>query len=154
MTVAIPPINQRLVDDTGCPNSIWYEKLKYLQILDPLSSIVFPPSDDTKSNVIRTFNMQSGTTYTLVLTDAGNFCSFSNVAAVTVTIPPNSSVAFPIGTQIDVAQLGAGKTTFAQGAGVTIFSLAGNKALSGQYAGGTLLKIQTNEWLLVGSLIP
>lgn len=40
--------------------------------------------------------------------------TFNNAAAQTITVPPNSSVAFPIGTQIDLAQLGAGKVTFAQ----------------------------------------
>ena len=40
--------------------------------------------------------------------------TFSNAAAQTVTVPPNSSVAFPIGTQIDCAQIGAGKVTFAE----------------------------------------
>jgi len=100
----------------------------------------------------REINAQTGTTYTFVIGDAGKLCTFSNSSAVTVTVPPNSSVAFPNGTQIDVSQLGTGKVTLAQGSGVTINSLGGNKALSGQYAGGTLVKTATDTWLLVGSL--
>ena len=107
-----------------------------------------------KSNITRTINQQFGTTYTFLLTDADSLCMFNNVAAITVTVPPNSSVAFPVGTQIDVTQLNAGKVTFAQGAGVTIVSVAGNKALSAQYAGGTLVQIGADIWLLIGSLIP
>lgn len=67
-------------------------------------------------------NTQTGTSYTFVAADAANIVTLNNAAAITVTVPPNSSVAFPIGTQIDVVQLGAGKVTLAQGAGVTINS--------------------------------
>ena len=79
--------------------------------------------------------------------------TFNNAAAQTVTVPPNSSVAFPIGTQIDCSQLGAGKVTFAQWAGVTIQSKGGNKAISAQYVGATLKKIGTDTWLLLGDFI-
>jgi len=105
------------------------------------------------SPATRAINDQTGTSYTFVIGDAGKFCRFSNAAAVTVTVPPNSSVAFPVGTQIDVSQAGAGKVTFAQGAGVTISSLNSYKALLGQYAGGTLIKTATDTWLLVGSIV-
>ncbi len=101
----------------------------------------------------RSVNAQTGTSYTFVIGDAGKLCTFTNAAAVTVTVPPNSSVAFPVNTQIDLGQLGAGKVTNAQGSGVTINSLNGNKALAGQYAGATLIKTGTDTWWLVGSLI-
>lgn len=99
-----------------------------------------------------TINAQTGTSYTFVLADDGLLCTFSNAAAQTVTVPPNSSVAFPVGAKIDVAALGAGKVTLAQGAGVTINSAAGYKALGAQYAGGTLIKLATDTWLLIGNL--
>lgn len=104
-------------------------------------------------NTFATINSQTGTTYTFVLTDAWSMVTFNNAAAQTVTVPPNSSVAFPIGTQIDCSQLGAGKVTFAQWAGVTIQSKAWNKAISAQYVGATLKKIGTDTWLLLGDLI-
>ncbi len=69
---------------------------------------------DFVKNQFTTINSQSGTTYTFALTDAWSMVTFNNAAAQTVTVPPNSSVAFPIGTQIDCSQLGAGKVTFAQ----------------------------------------
>jgi hypothetical protein len=101
----------------------------------------------------RAVNTQTGTTYTFALTDNGKLVTLSNAAAITATVPPNSSVAFPVGTQIDVVQIGAGKVTLAQGAGVTINSVSSNKSLSAQYAGGTLIKTATDTWLLTGSLI-
>jgi len=150
--ISLPTISEKLIDDGGRANKTWYDKLKFLETLQPLSDIPAAVPDATKSDVTRAINAQTGTSYTFALTDAGKFCSFSNGSAITVTVPPNGTIAFPVGTQIDVAQTGAGKTTFAQGVGVTINSLSGNKALSGQYAGGTLLQTAANVWLLVGSL--
>ncbi len=98
-------------------------------------------------------NAQSGTTYTFVLADAGKHVTGSNASATSFTVPPNASVAFPLYTRIDVSQVGAGKLTIVAGAGVTINSLAGNKACAGQYAGVSLYQTATNVWLLLGNLI-
>ena len=98
-----------------------------------------------------TLNAQTGTTYTLVLTDASKLLTLSNASAITMTVPPNSSVAFPIGTRIDLLQIGAGQVTVAQGAGVTVNATPGLK-FRVQHAGGTLLKIATDTWGLVGDL--
>ena len=97
-------------------------------------------------------NAQTGTTYTLVLTDNSKLITLTNDAAITLTIPTNSSVAFPIGTQIDLIQMGVGKVTFA-GAGVTINSKGGNKAIADKFVGVSLIKTDTDTWLLVGDLI-
>lgn len=97
-------------------------------------------------------NEQTGTSYTLVLGDRGKTIFMNNAAANTLTIPTNASVAFPVGTQIDIVQTGAGKTTVA-GAGVTINSVSSNKSISARYAGATLIKTATDTWLLIGSLI-
>ncbi|CAH1677833.1 hypothetical protein [Chelatococcus sp.] len=107
---------------------------------------------DAKSDVTRAQNAQTGTTYTLVLADAGKVVTMSNSSANTLTVPPNSSVAFPIGTQIDLGSFGSGQTTIAQGSGVTINSNGGNKKLSAQYSAGTLLKVATDVWWLSGDL--
>ena len=98
------------------------------------------------------FNAQTGTTYTFVLADAGKMVTSSNGSAQTITVPPNSSVAFDIGTQIIVQALGAGVATLAQGSGVTIQSKDSNKAIDGQYAGVTLVKRATDTWSLIGAL--
>lgn len=132
----------------GTINPNWYVVLKFLEKLQPLSDLPF----GTKSDVVRTVNAQTGTSYTFAKSDSGNVCTFNNAAATTVTVPPNSSVAFDIGTQIDAIQIGAGKVTIAQGSGVTIHSIDSNKAISARYGAATLLKIATDEWVLFGSL--
>jgi hypothetical protein len=100
---------------------------------------------------ITTENAQTGTTYTLVLSDGGKLVSMSNASANTLTVPPNSSVAFPIGTQISLLQYGAGQTTIAAGSGVTIRSFNSQLKLYGQYAAAAVWKRGTDEWVLVGN---
>ncbi|CDO34039.1 hypothetical protein [Novosphingobium sp. KN65.2] len=90
--------------------------------------------------------------YTLALTDAGKLVSIENASANNLTVPANASVAFPIGTRIDVGQYGAGQTTLVADTGVTIRSSGGNLKLTGQYSGATLQKIGTNEWWAFGDL--
>ena len=96
------------------------------------------------------FNAQTGTTYTLVLTDAAKVVSLTNASAITLTIPTNAAVAFPTGTQILLYQGGAGQVTVG-GAGVTIRSQGSKLKLFGQYAVGGLLKVGTDEWVLFGN---
>jgi hypothetical protein len=96
-------------------------------------------------------NAQTGTAYTLVLTDAGKLVTLNNAAAVTLTIPANASVAFPTGTRIDLLQYGAGQVTVGS-AGVTIRSSGSKLKLAGQYSGATLWKKGTNEWVLIGDI--
>ena len=103
-----------------------------------------------------TENAQTGTSYTLVLTDAGKTVTMTNSSSNTLTVPPNSSVAFPTNTRIDIIQYGTGQTTIAAGSGVTIYKYAiasgTNAKLAGQYAAGTLWKKSTDTWVLVGNL--
>ena len=66
---------------------------------------------------IHSVNTQTGTSYTLVLGDANGLVDTDNGSANTVTVPPNSSVAFPVGTQVLVVQQGAGQTTIVAGSG-------------------------------------
>lgn len=99
-----------------------------------------------------TLNAQTGTTYTLVLTDAHKFVTLSNASAITLTVPPNSSVAFETGDQVNLMQLGAGQVTIAAGSGVTIRSEGSKLKLKAQYAVATLLKIDTDTWVAIGNL--
>lgn len=95
---------------------------------------------------------QSGTSYTAVLGDAGGYIQFTNAAAVAFTIPPNASVAFPLGTVITIEQNGAGTVTFTAGAGVSLQSRASAAATAGQYAVAQAKKVATNTWTLIGDL--
>lgn len=96
-------------------------------------------------------NSQSGTTYTLVLTDKGKCVEMNNASANTLTVPPNSSVAFPIGTALLVRQMGAGTTSIAAGAGVTIRTPS-TLDLQAQYSLVSLHKRATNEWCVEGGI--
>lgn len=97
-------------------------------------------------------NAQTGTTYTFVAGDASKLVTASNGSAQTYTVPPNSGVAFDVGTAITVIGIGAGKVTLAQGSGVTINSLDSEKAINGQHASVTLIKTATDTWQLIGNL--
>ena len=98
-------------------------------------------------------NAQTGTTYTAVLGDDGDLVTLDNAAAIALTIPPNSSVAFGIGTQINIMQLGAGQVTITAGAGVTLRSAGSKLKTNGQYAVATCAKIATDTWVVVGNLV-
>jgi hypothetical protein len=99
---------------------------------------------------IATFNAQTGTSYTLVATDAAKLVTLTNAAAITLTVPTNASVAFPIGTQILLYQGGAGQVTISSSA--TIRSQGTKLKLFGQYAVAGLLKVATDEWVAFGNL--
>ena len=95
-------------------------------------------------------NNQTGTTYTLVAGDAGDLVTLTNGAAITLTVPTNASVAFANGTQITISQNGVGKVTVAGAVGVTVNSADGYLSLRAQYSAATLIKINTNSWILIG----
>jgi len=108
---------------------------------------------DITGNVIAqsAINAQTGTTYTTVIGDASKLVTLSNASAITLTIPANSSVAYPVGTKIDFAQVGAGQVTVAGAGGVTVNSTPTLK-FRAQYSGATCIKTATDTWLLVGDL--
>ena len=89
--------------------------------------------------------------YSLILSDAGQLIEMNVATANNLTVPLNSTVAFPIGTKIDILQTGAGQTTIVATPGVTINSNSTLK-LSGQWAAATLIKRAENTWVLIGSL--
>ena len=90
--------------------------------------------------------------YTLVIGDKGDVVEMNNGSANNLTVPPNSSVAFPTGTQITVIQLGAGATTIVAGSGVTLRSKASALGISAQYGRADLYKKATDEWVVAGDL--
>lgn len=94
---------------------------------------------------------QQTASYTLVLADAGKLVEISNASANNLTVPLNSSVAYPVGTQINILQTGAGQTTVVATGGVTINGTPGLK-LRAQWSSATLIKRATDTWVLVGDL--
>ena len=96
---------------------------------------------------------EKSASYTLALTDKNKFIKMSITStANTVTVPTNASVAFPIGSQIHIIQYGTGKTQVIPVSGtVTIYATPG-AYLRTQYSSATLLKCDTNIWMLMGDL--
>lgn len=97
-------------------------------------------------------NQQTGTTYTLALSDVGGLVELSNTSSITVTIPLNSSVAFAVGDRIDLLQTNTGQVTVAGAVGVTLNAYDTQYKLNGQWAAGTLIKRDTNTWVLIGNI--
>jgi len=106
---------------------------------------------DTKTNKLIVTNRQTAS-YTLVLSDADKLVETNVASANNLTVPLNSSVAFSTGTQILLAQYGAGQTTIVATSGVTVRSNGAKLKLNAQYSGATLIKIDTNEWYLFGDI--
>jgi len=106
---------------------------------------------DAKTNKLVVANRQTAS-YTLVLSDADKLVEMNVASANNLTVPLNSSVAYPTGTQILLAQYGAGQTTVVATSGVTIRSNGAKLKLNAQYSGATLVKIAENEWYLFGDI--
>jgi hypothetical protein len=99
-----------------------------------------------------TINAQTGTTYTLALTDGGREVTMDNGSSNTLTVPTDASVAFPVGTQIAVRQLGSGVTTVDGDTGVTVNGVSGGgAAILARYQGVSLLKVASDTWIMSGA---
>jgi hypothetical protein len=97
-------------------------------------------------------NTQTGISYTLQLTDQDKEVQFTTGAAVTLNIPTNAAVAFPIGAQIGIVQYGAGQVTVTPAGGVTVNSIDSKTKTEKRYAACLLTKQDNDEWLLSGQI--
>jgi len=101
--------------------------------------------------LIPALNTQTAS-YTLVLGDTSKVVEMNVAAANNLTVPPNSSVAYPVGAMLEICQMGAGQTTLVPGTGVTLRSPGGKLKLVGQYSSAGLRKRATDEWVVAGEL--
>jgi hypothetical protein len=125
------------------------------------SKLTFQPSTGTLSvtelrvaglaTSLQVENVQTSS-YTCVLEDAGKVVTMNNTSSATITIPPNSSVAYPIGTVISIARINTGSVALTAGAGVT---LTGNTGTGAMNANEQLFcrKRSTDTWLVVHTLV-
>ncbi len=90
--------------------------------------------------------------YTIALSDSGKTITINSGSTVTITIPANATVPFPIGTKIDFITIGSGTSQFGAASGATINSKNSWLKLNAQYSGATIIKIDTNTWVLIGDL--
>jgi hypothetical protein len=93
------------------------------------------------------FNAQTGTTYSLVLTDQDKLVTLSNASAITVTVPNGI---FSTGQSVNLQQIGAGQVTVASD-GTTVITGTGTK-LRTQYSAATLICTSSNNFTLIGDL--
>jgi hypothetical protein len=112
----------------------------------------------TSASAALAFNAQTGATYTFVLADADNkLVTASNAAGQTYSIPTNATTAFPVGTQINLIQIGAGQVTVSAATpGTTTVVSTGATAASpkcrAQYSAMTLVKRDTDSWYAIGDI--
>lgn len=125
----------------------WDTTNKKIKVGDGSTSLDFAPS----SRPINAPTL-SANNYTLVAADRDKLVEVNNGAtANTLTVPLNSSVPYPIGTQIVIVQTGSGQTTLTPAVGVTINGTPGLK-ISAQWGVATLIKRGTDTWLAYGNL--
>jgi hypothetical protein len=117
--------------------------------IDGVDTRIDGVEDDAKKV---TFNAQTGTTYTLALSDAGKLVTLSNASAITLTIPAETTVVFPTGSRVDIAQLGAGQVTVVGASGVDVDAKDGDDKLLGQFSAATLIYLGSDDWLMIGDL--
>jgi Major tropism determinant N-terminal domain len=103
-------------------------------------------------------NPQSGTSYTVALSDDGAVVTLSNSSSTTLYIPTNATAAFAVGTQITLIQIGAGQVTIqATSSGTTTVASVGTTTtapkLRVQYSSATLLKVATDLWYVIGDIV-
>jgi hypothetical protein len=117
------------------------------------SGIAFTDGTQTKEGVAsRTPIIQKTDSYTLsALTERDSLIEMGKATAQTVTIPTNATVAYPVGTSIDILQTGAGQVTIAGASGVTVNATPGLK-LRTQWSSATLFKRATDTWVVMGDL--
>lgn len=101
---------------------------------------------------IAAINAQTGTTYTLVAGDLNDLVTLSNAGAITLTVPPS---VFSANDVINIAQIGAGQVTLAQGAGVTINSSGATATapkLRVRWSSASIICTASNTFLVVGDI--
>lgn len=119
----------------------------------PSSGVVFTDGTQTKEGVpSRTDIIAKSASYTLSATsERDSLIEVDSASATTITIPTNSAVAYPVGTSIDILQVGAGQVTIAGDTGVTVNATPGLK-LRAQWSSATLFKRATDTWVVMGDL--
>lgn len=95
-----------------------------------------------------------GTAKTLALTDINTIVDCTSSSAVTITIPPQSSVTWSADAEIHVRMSGTGAVSIAVGSGVTIPPLSAPVGLGGQGAIVTLKRRSSDVWMIAGVTVP
>jgi len=118
-----------------------------------LGAVEFSDGTQTKQGVPSVTPIAQKTdSYTLSnLTERDTLIEINKSTATTLTIPTNATIAYPVGTSIDILQTGTGQVTIAGAGGVTVNSTPGLK-LRTQWSSATLFKRGTDTWVVYGDL--
>lgn len=149
-TITTPVLTLDSTTSTTNGRIAWTQATDKIVVGDGTNAVEFAPST-------LLFNAQTGTTYTFVLADKDKLVTASNASAQTYSVPTNASVAYPIGTQINIIQIGAGQVTInAVTPGTTTISSTGATStapkLRAQFSSATLIKANTDLWYVVGDI--
>jgi hypothetical protein len=122
----------------------------------------------TNTRTINGFNLQSNiiltndhidivsetitSSVTLNINNKNRILKVNSSSAITLTIPSNASVPFPINTEVAIIREGSGTVSIAPGSGVTLLSTDSKRKIKGQYSSAALLKTASDTWLLIGSI--
>jgi hypothetical protein len=125
----------------------------FADVITASSGVAFSDGTQTKQGVPSITTISAKTdSYTLSnLNERDTIVEISKASAVTLTIPLNATIAYPVGTTIDIIQTGTGQVTIAGAGGVTVNATPGLK-LRTQWSSATLLKRAENTWLVYGDL--
>jgi len=104
------------------------------------------------SNSLITVTAVTGTAYTPGTAQVGQLITLDNAGGETITIPANATTAFAIGDQLNFMNLATGTATFVAGGTAVIRSAGSKLKLTTQYAVCTVLKIDTDAWVMVGNV--
>lgn len=140
----------------------------YLVIYNHVSQATFDPNAndgmghnyyqeflDIGAAIVSTVATQTGSSYTIALTDAQTYIRFTNSGGCLISIPPNSSVAFPINTEIEFYQGGAGRVSVTAESPAEINPVTGfldETAVQGSTI--KIKKVTTDSWDISGRLEP
>jgi hypothetical protein len=114
-------------------------------------------AEDYNGLVAFTIGAANTVDYTATISDAYQVLELMNKAtAIAYKIPTNASVAFPIGTVLNVLNIGAGAVTIsAVTPGTTTVLSAGTVAAAptlAQYKSAAIIKTATDAWYVVGAI--
>ena len=104
---AVTPAGLKAVGDTKAAVSHTHDDRYYTET----------EADARFAPAAQTINAQTGTTYTLVASDAGKLVTLTNAAAITLTVPGST---FTAGQRVDCLVAGAGMVTATAGSGLTL----------------------------------
>ena len=116
---------------------------------------IFTDGTQTKEGVpSRTPIIQKTAAYTLsALTERDSLIEVSSATGVTISIPTDATLDYPIGTAIDILQTGAGQVTIAAVTpGTTTVNSTPGLKLRTTWSSATLFKRAANTWVVFGDL--